>query len=108
MPHMLQFAQARQRMYSPGTDEEMNVRIIAEVLKALHKKMQIKLICSNNDYCFFRLTEAEGITLYKFLMDYPIQQGKDFELQQRDALVHLLHKYFSDPVPSSKIIQLYR
>lgn len=108
MPLMVKGAEARLQLFTTGTDEHLNMRIITEVVKMLHKKMQIKVIVSNGDYCFFRLTDAETCTLYKYLLNHPIMENKSFELQQRDALVHMLHKYLSEPVPPKKIFQLYR
>lgn len=108
MPDMVKFATARLSIFVTGTDEHLNGRIIKEVATALHKKMQIKVIACSSDYVFFRLADAEVCTLYKFLLNHPIQEYRHFELQQRDALVSLLHKYLCEPVPPTKIFQLYR
>lgn len=108
MPDMKKFADARLSLFATGTDDHLNTRIIKELVTSLHKKMQIKVIVCTGDYVFYRLTEAEVCTLYKFLLNHPIQAHRDFELQQRDALVLILHKYLCEPVPPTKIFQLYR
>jgi hypothetical protein len=108
MPLMVKGAAARLQLFTAGTDEHLNMRIVKEVITGLHKKVQIKIIASNGDCCFFRLTDAETCTLYKYLLNHPIMESKTFELQQRDALVQMLHKYLSEPVPPKKIFQLYR
>jgi hypothetical protein len=108
MPHMIQFADARTQLHPVLSDEFLNMRIVTETVKNLHKKMQIRVIVSTGDYCFFRLTDAETICMYKFLLHHPIMAEKQFELQQRDALVHILHKFLIEPVPPKKIFTLYR
>jgi hypothetical protein len=108
LPDMVNFADARLALLPTESYEYLNMRIVTETVKGLHKKMQIRVIVSVDEYCFFRLTDAETICLYKYLLNHPIPAHRDFELHQRDTLLHMLHKYLSEPVPPKKIFNLYR
>jgi len=94
--YIIQVADMKVRDTKNNIDENLNARVIKSVVEDLKKKYDKKLL-NNGNRMYFKFNDAEGIVLYKFLMQIPVPADQYWFFLLRNKITDSLHKQISEP-----------
>ena len=80
-----------------GIDDQLNCRVILSIFDEVVYDFDKKLFTTAAKFTF-KLSDAQGITLYKLLMLLPINSREVFLINLRSMIIDTLHRQMCEPV----------
>lgn len=103
-PYLEELCALKIRDSASNIDENLSARIVNELLEDCMRKFAIRLLGPAQKYNF-KFTLAEGIALYKLMMQLPLDTNQVWLCNIRQLITDTLHSQLVNPVAITEEIK---